>query len=56
MSLAVVNDFVRVPRGLVARPLTGLSPIRYQLLTRDEESRPGVEALADVLRRCARRD
>lgn len=54
MGLAVVNDFVRVPRGLVARPLQGLSPIRYQLLTRERETRPSAAQLADVLRRYAR--
>ncbi len=52
MGLAVVNDFVRVPRGLVARPLLGLAPIPYQLLTRPDEQRPAVGELAAMLRRC----
>ena len=51
MGLAIVNDFVRVPRGLVARPLRGLSAIPYQLLTRPDEERPAAVELAAILRR-----
>jgi LysR family transcriptional regulator, low CO2-responsive transcriptional regulator len=35
LGLAVVNGFTRVPKGLVSRPIRGLSPIRYSLLGRE---------------------
>jgi DNA-binding transcriptional LysR family regulator len=34
LGLAVVNDFCRVPSGLVSRPIHGLPPIHYCLVTR----------------------
>lgn len=36
LGLAVVNGCCRLPRGLVARPIVGLSSVRYWLVTRPE--------------------
>ncbi len=49
IGLTVVNDFCRIPRGLVARPLRGLPGVRYSLLSR-RGARLGSGALA--LRQC----
>ncbi len=49
VGLTVVNDFCRIPRGLVARPLRGLPGVRYSLLSR-RGARLGAGALA--LRQC----
>lgn len=35
LGLAVVNGFVRVPKGLISRPIRGLPPIHYSLVKRD---------------------
>lgn len=45
LGLAVVNEFCRLPRGLVGRPLGGLPQLHYFLL-----HRPGVDRLEHVLR------
>ncbi|MEZ4219976.1 MAG: LysR family transcriptional regulator [Polyangiaceae bacterium] len=55
LGIAVVNDIVRVPRGLVARPLRGLSSIRYQLITRPGERHESVVELCALLRKHAHR-
>jgi DNA-binding transcriptional LysR family regulator len=34
LGLAIVNGFCRVPSGLVARPLSGLPPVTYSILSR----------------------
>lgn len=34
LGLGVVNDVCRIPRGLTARPLPDLAPVRYYLLSR----------------------
>lgn len=50
LGLAVVNACCRIPRGLVARPLPALPPVRYQLLTRPGGARgAGAEALRRAL-------
>jgi DNA-binding transcriptional LysR family regulator len=40
LGLAVVNDFCRIPKGLIARPVRGLPGVRYSLLAR-ADARPG---------------
>jgi DNA-binding transcriptional LysR family regulator len=49
IGLAVVNDFCRLPRGLVARPLRGLPSVRYSLLFRRTAH---LGPSAQVLRQC----
>ncbi len=51
VGVAVVNDVVRLPRGLVARPVEALPRVRYELLSWGprREQRPAVGALMDEL-------
>ena len=46
LGIAVVNDFVRAPAGLYARPLRELTPVTYRLLRRrGAKLSPAAEAL-----------
>lgn len=45
LGLTIVNDFCRVPRAMVARPLRGLPPARYWVLGSRARRGPGALAL-----------
>lgn len=52
LGLAVVNDFCQPPRGMVLRPLSGLEPVRYQLLRRrDRRQSPAARQLEEAILR-----
>jgi DNA-binding transcriptional LysR family regulator len=47
---AIVNGFCRIPKGMVARPLRGLPPVRYSLLARKGAyRRANVETLRQLI-------
>ena len=47
LGLAIVNDFCRMPKGLVARPLRGIDPVTYHVIRR----RSALPASVTMLRR-----
>ena len=50
LGLAVVNDFVQAPRGMVKRPLRGLGSVQYQLLRlRDRKQSEATAALEQAI-------
>ncbi|HVH46234.1 MAG TPA: LysR family transcriptional regulator [Labilithrix sp.] len=52
---AIVNGFCRIPTGMVARPLRGLPPVRYSLLTRNGAHPSGrVEILRRIIQESTR--
>ena len=54
LGLTVVNDFCQLPRGLVGRPLEGLLPVRYVLLSRAGAPRPAATLLRQAITHATR--
>ncbi len=49
LGVAIVNDSCRLPRGVKARPFTGLPSTEYVLLARPDVVHPGARALIEAL-------
>ncbi len=49
LGLAIVNSCCRMPRGVVSRPIAGLAPVRYYVLTTTSELRPPAVRLRALL-------
>lgn len=55
LGLAIVNACCRLPKGIVARPISGLPSVRYWVLARSElGSHAPTQALAEQIRETAR--